>query len=216
MKTILFFVLAATIMIGQTAYSVVPGTNGNQIVLSVVNESENQNVEKIIVILTNHPAGIDLQNKVVELLDLRPQEERDAVFIFDVKRNPVKEKDTLKFLIKDNNGGKWNKEVVVQYSLPTEFKLEQNYPNPFNPSTVISYQLPAFSHVTLKVYDILGREVAALVDEHKQAGIYKVTFEPASGSLKGKAGFKNPASGIYFYRLQAGSFTQAKKMILEK
>ena len=92
-------------------------------------------------------------------------------------------------------------------TIPAEFALEQNYPNPFNPSTVISYKLSNSSHVTLKVYDILGEEVAVLVNEFQQAGSYKAAFSTLSSSL---------ASGIYLYRLTAGSFVESKKMILAK
>jgi hypothetical protein len=98
-------------------------------------------------------------------------------------------------------------EVVVDFT-PKEFVLYQNYPNPFNPKTVISYQLPVTGNVTLKVYDILGNEVATLVNEEKQPGIYE--FEFNSHSDKGQ----NLSSGIYFYQLRAGNFTQVKKMIL--
>ncbi len=96
--------------------------------------------------------------------------------------------------------------------VPSLFRLEQNYPNPFNPSTVISYHLPAGqaglpvnSRVTISVYDILGREVATLVNEQKPAGTYSVQFDASKLS-----------SGIYFYRLKAGSNTEMKKMILLK
>ena len=85
------------------------------------------------------------------------------------------------------------------------FILEQNYPNPFNPSTVISYQLPVTSEVTLKVYNVLGNEVATLVDEYKPAGSYETKFD-ASGL----------ASGIYFYQLKAGTFVQTNKMAYVK
>lgn len=96
-------------------------------------------------------------------------------------------------------------------TLPKEYKLEQNYPNPFNPSTTISYEVPQESYVTLKVYDILGREVAALVSGEKPTGQYKVNFNAV-----------NLASGIYFYRIDAKSktfskeFTKVGKMILLK
>jgi len=98
--------------------------------------------------------------------------------------------------------------------IPTEFILSQNYPNPFNPSTVIRYQLPVTSQISIKVYDILGNEVATLVDEFKPAGSYEVEFNTSTpaGEL---------ASGVYVYRLQtapsAGSgqaFTETKKMVL--
>jgi hypothetical protein len=98
--------------------------------------------------------------------------------------------------------------VDVQHTnsgIPENFLLSQNYPNPFNPSTVISYQLPVSGNVMLKVFDILGNEVATLVNEEKSAGNYEVIFNAASLS-----------SGTYFYRLSAGSFIEVKKMILIK
>ena len=87
--------------------------------------------------------------------------------------------------------------------LPGKFLLEQNYPNPFNPSTVIRYQLPMNGHVLLKVYDMLGREVATLINERQDAGYKSVTFDAV-----------NLPSGVYLYKLQAGTFSSVKKTIL--
>ena len=100
---------------------------------------------------------------------------------------------------------------IQQYDnkLPNSFLLSQNYPNPFNPSTKISWQSPVGGWQTLKVYDILGNEVATLVNEYRNAGSYEVEFNSASS-------IKNLASGIYFYRLQAGDYVETKKMILLK
>ena len=88
---------------------------------------------------------------------------------------------------------------------PSEFVLEQNYPNPFNPVTTIEYSIPQAGVVTIKIYDILGREVTTLVNEEKQRGNHIVKFNAS-----------NLASGIYFYKLQAGNFVESKKMILLK
>ncbi|MEJ2105082.1 MAG: T9SS type A sorting domain-containing protein [Ignavibacteriaceae bacterium] len=93
-------------------------------------------------------------------------------------------------------------EVVVP---PSEFVLSQNYPNPFNPSTTINYQLPENSFVSLKVYNVLGNEVASLVNEQKQAGKYEVEFNASE-----------LGSGVYFYTLKVGEFVQSKKMLLLK
>jgi hypothetical protein len=90
-------------------------------------------------------------------------------------------------------------------TLALRFGLSNNYPNPFNPSTVISYQLAVNSKVVLKVYDLLGREVATLVDEQEQPGEYSVTFDA-----------RGLASGMYYYRIQAGTFVETKKMLLLK
>ncbi len=99
--------------------------------------------------------------------------------------------------------------------LPDEFSLHQNYPNPFNPSTTISYFIPASSFVTLRVYDVLGNEVATLVNAKKPVGSYEVMFSTTGGSASGGDVYNLP-SGIYFYRLQANEFVQVKKMILLK
>ena len=95
--------------------------------------------------------------------------------------------------------------VEVAGGAPVSFALLQNYPNPFNPSTMIRFQIAATSHVTLKVFDILGREVARLVDENREQGIYSVRFDAA-----------RLAGGVYYYTLNAGSYTQTRSMMLVK
>jgi hypothetical protein len=94
---------------------------------------------------------------------------------------------------------------VEETHVPAQLVLSQNYPNPFNPSTTIEFQIPHTSHVSLKVFDVLGKEVAMLVNETKHAGTYTVSFD--AGKL---------SSGIYFYKLNTGSFVQIRKMILTK
>ncbi len=94
---------------------------------------------------------------------------------------------------------------------PQNFILNQNYPNPFNPSTTISYSVPERTFVTLKVYDILGRQVATLVNEEKSAGTFKVEFNSNNRLPTTDHQF---SSGVYFYRLRAGNTVLVKKMIL--
>lgn len=89
--------------------------------------------------------------------------------------------------------------------LPENYSINQNYPNPFNPWTVIGYQLPVNSFVTLKVYDVIGREVTTLVDEREQAGTHNVKFD----------GTDLP-SGVYLYQIIAGNYISTKKMLLLK
>jgi hypothetical protein len=96
------------------------------------------------------------------------------------------------------------------------FELNQNYPNPFNPSTKISWQSPIGSWQTLKVYDVLGNEVATLVNEFRPAGSYEVEFNLPAGRQGPASSIKHPASGIYFYQLKAGDYLETKKMILLK
>ncbi len=90
-------------------------------------------------------------------------------------------------------------------TLPHEFRLDQNYPNPFNPSTTIRFALPKQEHATLIVYDVMGRKVATLVDEQLAAGEYSAVFD--AGGI---------ASGIYLYRIQAGSHVTTRRMIMVK
>lgn len=94
---------------------------------------------------------------------------------------------------------------IKDFSVPTEYILSQNYPNPFNPSTKIKYEIPEISFVNIKVYDVLGSEVVTLINEEQTVGSYEVEFDAS-----------NLPSGIYFYRLQAGSFVETKKMVLMK
>lgn len=105
-------------------------------------------------------------------------------------------------------------DVEDDLELAADYSLSQNYPNPFNPETVINYKLPIAGNVTLKVYDVLGREVATLVDGFKPAGNHMSQF--SSRNLPaGRQGSQLP-SGVYFYRLQTGNYIHAKKMTLLK
>jgi len=102
--------------------------------------------------------------------------------------------------IADNSSAVENKKT-----LPSEYSLSQNYPNPFNPSTKISYQLPEAGYVTIKVYDILGREVAKLADCYKKQGFYAVDFDT-----------RNLSSGTYIYELRVNNYRAVRKMLLLK
>ncbi len=129
---------------------------------------------------------------------------------------------TKEYLFKDLNpvgGSKFNyrlKQIDIggnyKYSstitvkvLPKEFSLKQNYPNPFNPTTIIRYELPKDGFISLKIYDVLGKEVKTLLNEYKNAGRYELLLHA-----------ENMSSGIYIYQLVAGSFTSVKKMLLIK
>jgi sugar lactone lactonase YvrE len=140
--------------------------------------------------------------------------------VYTTSNSDLPENDVTSIVI-DGSGNKWigtdgglavykeggvtSVKEIANKNIPESFVLFQNYPNPFNPSTVISYQIASTGKVSLKVYDILGREVATLVNDMKAAGNYTATFNAS----------KLP-SGVYFYRLQAGTFTQTKKLVLLK
>ncbi|NWG29577.1 MAG: DUF362 domain-containing protein [Ignavibacteriaceae bacterium] len=154
-------------------------------------ENINQSFQIIEMTGIEHPIKLTVEN-----INLRLQDETGIEINENLK--PVDE-------IKIHNTS-INKLIITEELTPNNFALEQNYPNPFNPSTTISYTIPASSFVTLKVYDVLGNEIATLVNEEKPGGKYEVEFSPEQTiSL---------SSGIYFYRLQSGSFIETKKMIL--
>jgi hypothetical protein len=109
--------------------------------------------------------------------------------------------DSLSIFIQEENPNTF----ITEQRPINNYILSNNYPNPFNPTTTISYQIPEFSFVTIKIYDVLGNKISTLINEEKPAGSYKVEFN----------GSELP-SGIYFYRLQAGDYIEAKKMVLMK
>jgi hypothetical protein len=110
-------------------------------------------------------------------------------------------------LIRTDNGGGFGaaENIRETNNLPNTFSLSQNFPNPFNPGTTINYSLSSEGHVSIKVYNILGEEISTIVNEKKGAGNYNIYFN----------GIGLP-SGIYFYRIQAGDFSETRKMILLK
>jgi photosystem II stability/assembly factor-like uncharacterized protein len=113
--------------------------------------------------------------------------------------------DLLRYRLKqvDFDGSYYYSQIIEIQIVPLSFSLSQNYPNPFNPSTIISWQSPVGSWQILKIYDVLGNEVAPLVDEYRPAGNYEVEFNAS-----------NLPSGIYFYRIEVGNFIETKKMVL--
>ena len=208
MKTILIIALSASIAFAQTVYKVTPGSKGNQIILTVENESEEKELTKVKVKLINQRSSFNFRTAEEEIEKIERGKSEEAQFTFDAEIiDELSRTDTLRFLITGSEGTKQQKEILIGYELPTEYVLEQNYPNPFNPETTIKYVLPEATNVTLKVYDILGKEVAALVNENQQAGIHYSTLSTRHSTL---------ASGVYFYRLTAGSYQSIKKMMLLK
>jgi hypothetical protein len=99
-------------------------------------------------------------------------------------------------------------EAVPGDEMPKEFTLAQNYPNPFNPATTIEFSVPKNEFVSLKLYDLLGKEVSTLVSENLNAGVYRKRFDAGQ--------YASSSSGVYFYKLSAGSFVGVKKMLVIK
>lgn len=137
----------------------------------------------------------------IDFININPQDSVVFYFTFALGDNEsevaaqISEAQTKYNLITDVND--------EDFSKLDDFTLNQNYPNPFNPNTVISWNVPFDSYQTLKVYDVLGNEVALLVNEYRTAGNYSINFNAS-----------NLSSGVYYYKLTAGNFTQTKKMIL--
>jgi hypothetical protein len=108
-------------------------------------------------------------------------------------------------ILRTNTGGVTAVKEYVSTTIPTGFSLMQNYPNPFNPNTAIRFSLAEASFASLKVYNIVGQEITTLVNKRMSPGIYEVSWN-ANGL----------PSGVYFYRLQVGSYTETKKLVLLK
>ena len=207
---------------GQNKYTVEPGVKNNQIVLQLVNTSKSETASLPKPLLRRGLKNLSFRETSDEMIILAPNEEKEITYTFDVNYNIVNiEADTVEFLITDNKTIHLTKQFIFTYTQPKEFRLEQNYPNPFNPSTKIRYTIPMNpplspftkggsgesrgGFVTLKVYDILGNEVATLVNEEKPAGYYEVEFN--AGRI---------ASGVYIYRLTSEKFVSTKKMMVVK
>ncbi len=110
----------------------------------------------------------------------------------------------------DNDGNfRYSNKIEVRYGMPIKYELRQNYPNPFNPETRIGYSLPIDEFVKLKIFDVLGREVATLVDGRKKAGNYEVTFDASSAG-------RGLASGVYICKMSSSNYSNTIKMLIAK
>ncbi len=217
---ILIMLMSSTLMLSQQLYEIPFSSKGNSIELTVSNTSK-INLKNVKVSAEEVPAWIEFDEQEETISQLEGNKERAVTFKFTVKKEaPVKEETKLKFRITNGRGESWEKEIAVEVSPPKEFKLYQNYPNPFNPSTTISYTIPTLEtlHATspqlttvrLTIFDILGREVATLVNKEQQPGFYKVNWSAG-----------NYASGMYIYQIIAKYKSgerkiQRKKMLLMK
>jgi hypothetical protein len=189
-----------------SVYQLTPGTKNNQLILELFNQSETLAANNIKVILVKVPSHLVFTSDIRELTSLQPSELKEIKMSFDVLRNiNFLAEDTLMIIITGSDNILYEKSFIFNYTIPKEFKLEQNYPNPFNPLTKIRYEVPIKSKISLKVFDILGKEIMILVDQIQDAGYYEIDFN-ASGL----------SSGIYFSRLESDSFMKTIKMSLVK
>ncbi len=141
--------------------------------------------------------GLDDNNQPVFKYNFEDDPEKDGVYFYRIKA--INTSGKLVFT---------SDEIKIGVSGLRDFSLEQNRPNPFNPTTSITYDLASPTHVTLKVYDLIGRELATLVDQAQNTGEYTVEFDANK--------YPNMTSGIYFYKLETEKYSEVKKMILAK
>ncbi|MEW5798191.1 MAG: T9SS type A sorting domain-containing protein [Bacteroidota bacterium] len=165
-----------------------------------------------IIILTPPPYRVSSNNTMMEIRFSKnevvtPNIKPGDVFIARTTK-PFTPTDQFEFVASPTSLGPTD--IKSEIEIPSSFQLHQNYPNPFNPSTTIRFALPSQTHISLKVYDALGREVATLLDEVRSEGIYNTEWNGRTDD-----GFQ-VASGLYFYRIVAGSFVRTKKMLLIK
>jgi len=178
----------------------------NEIPGAIVNQGENYSYQVetfnfnrdslVYSLINNSPTWLNINSETGLITGVAPltnSSSQVTVFVSDQSNNS----DARSYNLNVVTG------IVFENTVPNKYELFQNYPNPFNPSTIISFQIPAISNVKLKIYDVLGREVTTLVNKEMKAGSYKVDFNS-----------KGLASGIYFYRLTAGDFSEIKKMVL--
>ena len=193
-----------------TAYQLPFASVGNSIELSIANAASLP-LSKVTVEAAAVPGWIRFKETRQTLRWLKANQELPVLFTFSVdKIAPVGKEASISFRIVSSTGESWTREIRVSVAPPEQFELFQNYPNPFNPTTTISYQLPTDSRVHLKVFDLLGREVATVVDETEAAGYHQKTFDATRLS-----------SGMYVYQIVAtdknGSRQIAQKaMVLVK
>jgi len=186
--------------IAQAVYQIPFASKGNTVELTVANTASTP-LTGVKVVATEVPAWLKFTSTQQRIALLKARQEMSATFAFSVdKTAPVQMNQTLKFVITTPSGEQWTKEITVAVAAPEKFEVYQNYPNPFNPSTAISYQLPApsgvegsaVSRVSLKIFNLLGQEVASLVDGNRLAGYHQEVWDAT-----------RCASGVYIYQLIA-------------
>ena len=177
----------------------------NQIELVVLNKGL-KGAQEFVVSAHTVPSWLHYTDEVDTIQIGLKEKEAIAQFEFAIDPTaPVGDLTPLHFTVRSISGQMWSKELKIVVAAPRKFELLQNYPNPFNPITTIGYHLSYEVRVSLKVFDVLGREVATLVDEVQQAGQQEKSFDAGSFS-----------SGVYFYKLQAGNYSAVKKLMLLK
>jgi hypothetical protein len=209
-KISLLIILTSIAVCAQQVYKIPFASKDNSIELSVVNKSTEE-VKNIQVDAISLPKWIKFDETKKIIASIKPEEEIPVLFTFSIDKEASINKETkLNFNITSKSGEVWNKEITISILPPEKYELYQNYPNPFNPTTTISFVIPQSSFVILKVFDILGSEVATLINEKKEPGYHSVQWNGSGNS-----------SGMYIYQVSAKSKNdnesiQRKKMLMIK
>ncbi|MBI5464077.1 MAG: T9SS type A sorting domain-containing protein [Ignavibacteriales bacterium] len=196
---------------GQEVYRLPFGSRDNTIDLSIQNSS-NVTAKDLTVDVSGAPTWVKFAGTRLSISQLPPQQVHIVSFAFSIdKTAPVEKEQTVQFKVSTSDGQSWMKELKVTVAPPNHFELFQNYPNPFNPATVIEFSISKLAITKLQIVDLLGREVAVLVNEEKPAGTYKTTWDAS-----------NMPSGVYLVRMTANNpstssgqvFVETRKMLL--
>lgn len=204
-KIILTICFVANLFYAQTVYELPFASENNSIEIVVKNVSSEDNFNGRVELLSS-PKWLSFENGTQEVKNLSANSNVSTFFTFNVSEGAeVQTEEEIVFNIIESNGSKRVKKISVSVLPPEKFELFQNYPNPFNPTTIISYQLPSESKVNLKIYNILGQQVAELVNQNMKPGMHKVTWNAS-----------NYASGMYIYQLVSESITGEQNVVRKK
>ena len=197
-------------------YAVAPGSIRNSITLEVSNRLP-QTLENLSVAIEKRPSWISITRQELDHNRLYADSTALIVISFDVAPTlAVGERGEVVVVLSSGGSIVLRKSILLVGAIPERYELSQNYPNPFNPTTQIKFALPKESQVKLTVYDVLGRQIAVLLDEQRAAGFFIVEWD-GTNSFGSKV-----SSGVYFYRTEAhatdgrGSFTDIRKAIMMK
>ena len=197
MRIFFCIILFIGTLVAQTVHTVPFGSSKNAIDLFVKNTDQSATIVEV----TESPNWLQFSQKKIVL-----DEASIAHFTFSVDKSAVVNQTQKVVLgITNAEGKRWTKEISIQVAAPTTFEVFQNYPNPFNPATSIHFQIPQAGKVVLKVFDILGKEIATLKNQEMEAGGHVAEWNAQSVS-----------SGMYFYRLEYGGKVVVKKMLFMK
>jgi hypothetical protein len=189
----------------QTVYNLPFASSGNTIELTLANTGATV-MTGMKVRVAEFPSWIRFTSLEQRIPLLKSQQETTTSFTFaNDKTAPVQKTQILKFVVSTLAGESWTKEITVAVAPPEKFEVFQNFPNPFNPATSISYQLSTVSSVQLMIYNVLGQEVASLVDREQLPGYHLETWDATSNS-----------SGMYIYQLIATDEKGQKQMVRKR